>query len=209
MFGSKDVYAMVNGFRVRVKDARQKDRNHLAEVDFEIALTHALAEEIDPVMARDLYEKKAGEHQPKPEISEAVFNSIVPDVQLVTIREHPDLDTFIARIPGVAIRKINFYKGDGNALLMGFTGTWTLGDYEREAIALIKRLKSGVYMSCETQEPQLVEQADLAPEGQGTEADVDKSGNVTNIRKGRRRRTPAAATSDTDQAPLGDAQPAE
>ena len=39
MFATRNVYAMINGFRVRVKDARQKDRNHVIEIDLEIPLT--------------------------------------------------------------------------------------------------------------------------------------------------------------------------
>lgn len=153
---------MVNGFKVRVKDARQKDRNHQVEVDFEVPLTYPLADNISPAMARDIFEVVNGDYRAKAEILEAAFD-IQPDPQLVEVREHPDLDPLV-RIAGVTLRKIQVYRGEGGAVLLGFTATWTIGDYEREAAAMIRRLKSGVYLSCQSQQPELAdvaEQADL------------------------------------------------
>lgn len=196
MFGTRNVYAMVNGFRVRVKDAREKDRNHLVEVDFEIPLTHSLADEIKPAMARDLFEEINGEWVARPEILEATFD-ITPDTQILEVREHPDLDP-VVRIHGVMIRKIGTYKGEANAVLLGFTGTWTLGDYEREAVAMIKRLKTGVYITCEQQQPNLID-GTVPADQQGADVKVDGHGNVESItgrKKKRGQRTAAGGAAE-------------
>lgn len=191
MFGTKNIYAMVNGFKVRVKDAREKDRNHQVEIDLEVPLTYRLADEILPAMARDLFEEVNGEWHPKPELDEASFN-LSPDTQLVEIREHPELDP-IVRIVGVTIRRITAYKGEANALLLGFTATWTLKDYEKEAVAMIRRLKTGVYMTCEAQQINMLDTSVPASQ-QGTDVSVEKGGTVTSIRsRGRKKDTPATA----------------
>jgi len=186
MFGTKNVYAMVNGFRVRVKDAREKDRNHLVEVDFEVPMDYALAEDILPAMAGDLFAQVGGEWKPKPEITEASFD-INPERQILEVREHPDLEP-VVRIHGVTLRKIAAYKGEGNAILLGFTATWTLGDYEREAVAMIKRLKTGVYLSCEQQQPELIDTS-VPAEQQGADVKVDQGGVVESIRGRGRKKT--------------------
>lgn len=193
MFGSKNVYVMINGFKIRVKDARQKDRNHLAEVDFELPLTYALADEIMPAMARDLFEDVKGEWIPRSEILEAAFD-VNPETQILELREHPELDPFV-KIHGVTIRKVVSYKGEGQAVLLGFTATWNLGDYERELVQLVKRLKAGAYVSCEAQQMTLVDTTVPASQ-QGADVKVDgKTGNVESIAgRGRRGRKAAAAT---------------
>lgn len=169
MFGRANVYAMINGFTVRVKDAREKDKNHLIESKFEVPLSFELADEILPAMARDLFDRHGKEWTPKPEIMDASFD-LNPDPQILTLKEHPELDP-VVRIPGVTIRKVTAYKGEAGALLLGFTTTWTLGD-EREPIAIIKRLKTGVYITTEAQQPGLADQSDQAPAEQEQALDL-------------------------------------
>lgn len=202
MFGTRNVYAMVNGFRVRVKDARQKDRNHQVEIDLEVPLTHALADEIMPAMAKDLFEEINGEWHPKPEINEASFN-LSPDTQIVEVRQHPELDP-IVRLPGVTIRKIVAYKGEANALLLGFTATWTLGDYEKEAVAMIRQLKSGVYMTFEAQQMNILDTS-VPADQQGAKVTVAGDGTVESVKpQGRRRKIapvpPAETTVEEEEA---------
>jgi hypothetical protein len=185
MFGKSNVYAMIAAFKVRVKDAREKDRNHLVEIDLEVPLTHELADDIMPKMASDLFDAVNGEWVPKAEIEEASF-ALQPDTQIFEMRDHPELDTLV-RIPGVNIRKVCAYKGEGNTLLLGFTATWTLGDYQKEAVLLIQRLKSGVYLTCIAQQPAL---PDTTAPDQGTDVTVAQDGVVESVvpRRGRRAR---------------------
>lgn len=198
MFATQNIYAMVNGFRVRVKDPREKDRNHLVEVDFEVPLTHTLADELMPAMARDLFEEVNGEWMARPEILEASFD-ISPEIQIIEVREHPQLDPLV-RVPGVSIRKIATYKGEANAVLLAFTATWTLGDYEREAVAMIKRLKVGVYLTCEQQQPALI---DTSVPGQGSDITVGDGGVVEKVRP-RGRRGMRAVEKPAADAPTAD-----
>ncbi len=186
MFGKPNVYAMINSFRVRVKDAREQDRNHLAEVDFEIPLTFELAEDVLPAMARDLFEQKPGsdEWMAKPEILNASFN-VQPALQLVEVKEDPNMPAMV-RIAGVSIRKVGAFTESG-AVFLEFTATWTLGDYERELVYLIKRLRAGVYLTCEEQAPTL-DLGTVPEQQQGADVAVDTSGNVTSIKRGRRGR---------------------
>ncbi len=201
MFGTKNVYSMVNGFKVRVKDARQKDRNHLAEVDFEVPLTHELADEIMPAMARDIFEKVGAEYIPRPEILEAAFD-LNPDSQILELREHPEMDPFV-RIHGVTIRKVFTYKGEGQAVLLGFTATWNLGDYERELVQIVKRLKSGVYLSAEP--AQMTLDTSVPPDQQGSEVKTDGQGNVESITRGRRKGRKAGGEGDQPATDSGSA----
>lgn len=203
MFGRPNVYSMINGFRVRVKDAREQDRNHLVEVDFEVVLTHGMADEIKPAMARDLFEEVNGEWRPKAEILEAVFD-ITPDTQILEVREHPDFDP-VVKIAGALLRKISTYRGTGGAVLLGFTATWTLAE-DREASVFIRRLKQGIYLTCLQQQPELLDTSVPAAQ-QGADVKVDKGGNVESIdgKKGRGRRKPPA----TEAAAAGEQAAAE
>lgn len=149
MFGTKNVYAMVVGFTVRVKDEREKDRNHLIETTFEVPLTPELAEEILPAMAGDLFD---ADGTPRPELLEAAFQ-IPVDPQLLDIRNHPDLDPDV-HLDGVTIRKVKAKKGDGGTWLLLFTCTWVMAE-PSAAITMIQRLKLGVYLSFQVQEPKL------------------------------------------------------
>ncbi len=218
MFGKENQYGMVAGFNVRVKDEREKDRNHLVEVSFELPLSFDLADEISPAIARDLFDTVKGEHVPKPEISTLGMN-ISPETQLMTIRTHPELDPDV-KIAGVNLRKIVAKKVEAGAWALTFTATWTLGD-PKEAITMIQRLKQGVYLTFAAQEPRLdlQDQPANAVDGEvvGRDAKVDQGGNVTSITaakgKGRRKgkRTPEAEAADQEDharralpAPAGD-----
>lgn len=166
MFERENVFGMIVGFGVRVKDAREKDKDHLIEAKFEVPLDHDLAQDIMPAMATDLFNKVKGGWQAKPEVDELAFN-MNPDLQILELREHPELPA-VVRIAGVSIRKVVAYKGEADALFLGFTTTWTLGD-EQEPIAIIKRLKTGVYMTSTAQQPTLETQPALAEEPQAAE----------------------------------------
>jgi hypothetical protein len=70
-------------------------------------------------------------------------------------------------------------------VLLGFTASWTLGDYERETAAMIRRLKVGVYLTCESQQPQLLEDPETPPAED--QAEPESGGTVQPIkRRGRR-----------------------
>lgn len=159
MFGRSNVYAMVTGFSVRVKDEREKDRNHLVETTFEVPLTYDLAEEILPAMAHDLFTDNGKDMVPRQELQEATF-SLPVDTQLLQIRNHPDLDPEV-KLQGVTIRKVKAKKADGGAWLLLFTCGWVLGE-PAAAITMIQRLKLGVYLSFQAQEPKLPLDGDQA-----------------------------------------------
>lgn len=178
MFTREHQYAVVHDFGVRVKDEREQDRNHMVEVGFEVPLTHELADEILPAMARDLFTQTKGEWVPRPEMREAVFN-LAPPVQVMEVRNHPELGP--ETIQGVQIRKIKAVKGDGDVWLLRFTATWTLGN-PTEAILFIQRLRLGVYLTMREQQPSLLPAPAAAESGDGGEAAAPKKG-------GRRKRT--------------------
>lgn len=174
MFNRENVYGMVVGFGVRVKDEREQDRNHLVEVDFELPLTYDLADEIQPAMARDLFVDVAGEWQPKAEMSLAQF-ALAPAPQLMTIRTHPDLNPE-TKIGQVTLRKIQAKKAEAGSWLLKFTATWTMGE-PKEVIVMIQRLKLGVYLTLQEQQIPL----DLSAADQvmdGTVVNTDGQGNV-------------------------------
>jgi len=204
MFGKPNQYGTVSGFNVRVKDEREKDRNHLVEVTFELPLTFDLADEISPAIARDLFNDVKGDWTPKPEISNLGMN-IAPETQLMTVRTHPDLDPEV-RVAGVGLRKITAKKAEAGSWILAFTATWTLGD-PKEVVAMIHRLKLGVYLTFEVQEPQLDltgNQHDIVDGEVVNSAKVDKGGNVTSITskpKRKRKKSPEQEAKDQeDQA---------
>ncbi len=152
MFRKENVYAVVRDFGVRVKDERQQDRNHVVEVGFEVALTYDMADEILPAMARDLFLSVKGEMHPRPEMTEAVF-ALSPPAQVMECRQHPDLAPDV-RVEGVTLRKIKAIKAEGGAWALRFLANWTLGRPE-EVTLMIQRLKLGVYLSFQEQQPAL------------------------------------------------------
>lgn len=192
IFGRPNQLATIAGFNVRVKDEREKDRNHLIEITLEVPLTHELADEILPAMARDLFQEVGSEWTPKPEIQDAAFN-LSPETQLLTVRTHPDIEP-VVRVSGVALRKIKAKKTDANSWVLQVTASWQLG-VDTEATALIRALKSGVYVTFEVQQPTMLDPGQAPDNGQ--DATVDgQTGNVTKItdRKGKkgRKRSPEA-----------------
>lgn len=193
MFNRQDVYGTVVGFSVRVKDEREQDRNHLVEVGFEVPLTYELADEIMPAMARDLFQKVGGEYQPRPEIQEAIFN-VATEQQVMTVKTHPELPADV-RVGSVTLRRVKAKKGEAGTWLLSFLATWTLGD-PKEAITMIQRLKTGVYLTFEVQQPAL----DMGPApvdgeviGEVIKAQVDGNSTVTALvpRRGRKKKAPA------------------
>jgi hypothetical protein len=190
MFGRSNQYATVIGFGVRVKDEREQDRNHLIESTFTIPLTHELADEILPAMARDLFQEVGGDWVPKPEMTEAVFG-LAPDLQLMTVRQHPDLDP-VFTVAGVTVRKIRAKKTEANTWDLQFTVTWQLGS-DTEAISMIRALKSGVYLTFEVQQPTLVEEP-VAITDEDEPTAPSKVANITDGKKkrGRRKKNPEA-----------------
>lgn len=169
MFNRQHVYGTITGFRARTKDEREQDRNHLVEVDLEVPLTYDLADEILPAMARDLFDDANGSWVPKPEIRETEFN-IAPPPQLMAIREHPDLDTTEVKIGQVTLRKVRAKKAEAAVLVLAFTCSWVLGD-DKELTTMVRRLKTGVYLTFTEQEPKL----DLQPPDQTVDGEVVES----------------------------------
>ncbi len=208
-FGSEQ-YAKVDKFGVRAKDERENDRNHLVETTFEINLTHELADEILPAAAKDLYNLVKGQQIPKPEVKQLTFD-IAPDKQLLTVRTHPDLEP-VFQVAGVTLRKIVAKKTDGGQFVLIFTTTWQLG-LDNEAMTMIRALKSGVYLTFQVQQPDMLDPGQQ-PENID-EAKVDSTGNVASIEKGRKkkrgRQSPEAeqAAQAEHAAQAGDEPPAE
>lgn len=180
MFGANQ-YATVTSFGVRVKDERENDRNHLIEVGLSVPLHHDLADEIMPQMARDLFQEISGEWQPKPEIKEAVFNLTVP-TQLLTVKPHPD-EAPIFQASGVSIRKVRSKKTEAGTFALHFTATWQMGA-DNEAMSMIRALKSGVYLSMDQQQPDLLDPGQAPANDQV--AAVDADGTAT-VKKGKGR----------------------
>lgn len=211
MFLKQNQFATVTGFGVRVKDEREKDRNHLIEITLEVPLTHELADEILPAMARDLFQEIAGDWVPKPEMQAAEFN-LAPEIQILAVRMHPETEPMF-RVLGVSLRKTKAKKTDANTWVLVFTATWQLGA-DTEATTIIRALKSGVYVTFEVQEPNLLPDPGQAPD-EGATATVDKGGNVQNINTGRKRggkkktKGPEAEAKDqaAHAAQVGDEEP--
>lgn len=151
MFGSRNVYAMVRDVRVKVQQ-KEQDTTHTVEVKFELPLTYDLAEEILPVMARDLFRKVKSEMIPAPEIGEASF--LLPmDPMNLELRSHPDLEGE-AKIQGVQVKQVWATKATSGGFLLSFVVFFPLSD-EAAMILLIRRIKLGVYCTFEVQEPRL------------------------------------------------------
>lgn len=194
MFGKENQYATVSGFGVRVKDEREQDRNHVIDAAFEVALTYELADLIMPALARDLFQEVAGQWEPKPEIQVAGFN-LAPETQTMVVREHPELDPLF-KTEGVGIRKVQAKKSEGGTWILTFATSWVMTD-SMQATAIIRSLKSGVYLTFAVQAPKLDFEDGQQPQGEGDEqqtAVVDQGGNVVELatkkRKTRRRGTP-------------------
>jgi hypothetical protein len=152
MFGRANVYATLSRFAgIRVKDEREKDRNHVVEVEWEAPLTFDLADEISPALARDLFDSEAGELVPKREIQE-----LAPILnigrQIMTVRPHPDLEP-LGRLAGVELRKVWITKADAGSWLVSFLTMFPFE--ERTVIGLIRHLKLGVYLTFEQEAPAL------------------------------------------------------
>jgi len=152
MFGRQNVYATLSRFAgIRVKDEREKDRNHTVEVEWEAPLTFDLADEISPALAMDLFDSEGGDMVPKRELG-GIDPILTLGRQVMTVRPHPDLDP-IGRLTGVEIRKVRIAKGDAGTWLI----TWlTMFPFEeRTVIGLIKHLKLGVYLTFQLEAPAL------------------------------------------------------
>jgi hypothetical protein len=202
MFGKRDQFATVSGFGVRVKDEREKDRNHIIEINFEVPLSHDLADQILPAMARDLFQEVKKEWVPKPEMDSAAF-SLGTSLQVMTVRQHPDLEAMF-QTEGVGIRKVQARKTEGNTWILVFTTSWTMTD-NVQAISMIRSLKSGVYLTFVEQAPSLDFQGDEPPAA-GAVATVAPDGNVTNIKDGKPKKRRKVTPEDEAAAQVEEAQ---
>ncbi len=204
MWTSKDVYATIKGFSVRVKDERQNDRNHLVEVTFETPLTYDLADEILPAMARDLFDKNKN---PKPEMTSSVFTVDVKK-QILTVRLVPGEDLGHLRILAVAIRDIEAEKDAAKTWVLKFKANWTLGSDDKEAVLFIRQLRQGVYLSMEQMQGDLLADTETTDKERGTD-EVSQA----RARRGRKARTETpegeAKTQAEDAAARQDEQPGE
>ncbi len=199
MFAKENQYATVVGFGVRVKDEREADRNHIVETTFEMPLDRALADEILPAMARDLFISVGGEWTPKPELREASFN-IAPAAQIMEVRSHPELSATF-RAAGVGLRRILAVKSDSGAWSLRVTASWTLM-VDAEAVSMIRALKTGVYLTFQVEQPALVDAGAPAAEDQQT-AEVSETGNVTSLAKRRKQRKQSAEAEGQQQVEAG------
>lgn len=163
MFGRQNVYATLSRFAgIRVKDEREKDRNHVVEVEWEAPLTFDLADEISPALARDLFDQEAGDMVPKREIQE-LAPVLAVGRQVMTVRPHPDLDP-LGKLAGVELRKIWITKSEAGTWLVSFLTMFPFE--ERTVIGLIKHLKLGVYLTFEAESPALPFDGKAAAAGQ-------------------------------------------
>ena len=162
MFRTTDVYAMVKAFAVRPKDERENDANHLVETEFEMMLTHALADEILPAMARDLFQEVSGEWMARPEFKDATF-VLTPGKQNVTVAVSPGHDP--VKILGCTIRNIRAQKTDAGTWALLFKCTWQF-TVDAEAILMIRNLRKGLYLTMEAQQPSILDGATAEKEDQ-------------------------------------------
>jgi hypothetical protein len=185
MFGRQNVYATLSRFAgIRVKDEREKDRNHVVEVEWEAPLTFDLADEISPALARDLYDLEAGELVPKREISE-VAPILAVGRQVMTVRPHPDLEP-LGKLAGVELRKIWITKSEAGTWLISFLTMFPFE--ERTVIGLIKHLKLGVYLTFQAEAPALDFDGKTAAAGPDPDGDMGiHTNNVTDFADARRR----------------------
>lgn len=134
-----------------MKDEREKDRNHVVEVEWEAPLTYDLADEISPALARDLFDQEAGDMVPKREIQE-LAPVLAVSRQIMTVRPHPDLEP-LGKLGGVELRKIWITKSEAGTWLVSFLTMFPFE--ERTVIGLIKHLKLGVYLTFVPEAPDL------------------------------------------------------
>lgn len=152
MFGRSNVFATLTKFAgVRVKDEREQDRNYVVEVEFEAPLTYELAEDLNPAVARDLFDQEGADAVAKRELSE-VRIGIPVGRQIMTVRQHPELEP-IGRLAGVEIRRILASKSKAGTWLLSWVIMFGMDDLM--VIALIRLQKVGVYLTFEVQEPAL------------------------------------------------------
>ena len=189
MFGRQNVYATLSKFAgIRVKDEREKDRNHVVEVEWEAPLTFDLADEISPALARDLFDSDGTDMVPKREIQElAPILSV--GRQIMTVRPHPDLEP-LGKLAGVELRKIWITKSEAGTWLVSWLTMFPFE--ERTVIGLIKHLKLGVYLTFEAEAPALDFDGKAAGAGPDPDPDADgdmgiHTGNVVPMKRGRGR----------------------
>lgn len=152
MFGRPNVFATLKRFAgIRVKDEREKDPNHLVEVEWQAPLTFDLADELSPKLARDLFENEVGDMVPKREMAE-VLPVLSVGRQVMTVRPHPDLDP-LGKLAGVELRKIWITKSEAGTWLISFLTMFPFE--ERLVIGLIKHLTLGLYLTFEQEAPAL------------------------------------------------------
>ena len=189
MFGRANVYATLSRFAgIRVKDEREKDRNHLVEVEFEAPLTFDLADELNPALARDLFDSDGADMVPKRELA-GIDPVLSIGRQIMTIRPHPDLEP-LGRLTGVELRKVRITKAEAGIWMVSWLAMFPFE--ERTVIGLIKHLKLGVYLTFELESPALDfdgKAAAAGPDHDATEGDDGPADNVVPMppRRGRGR----------------------
>lgn len=162
MFGRQNVYATLSRFAgIRVKDEREKDPNHLVEVEWEAPLTYDLADEISPPLALDLFDNDGGDFVPKREIS-GLDPVLTVGRQVMTVRSHPDVNP-LGRLTGVEMRRIRFRKSEAGTWIVSFLTSFPFE--ERTVIGLIKHLTMGLYLTFELESPALDFDAKAAAAG--------------------------------------------
>lgn len=202
LFGSKNQYATIVQIKLRGKDAREQDKNHTLEIEYEVPLTHDLADEILPAMARDLFNKVEGKvsgvdgsaWEPKPEVAETTFN-ILLDPQLMEVRQHPDLDP-VCRQSAVTVRKVVAYKAKAGNWMLSFLAGFVISDLN-VIVALINCFKQGVYLSFQAEEPKL----DLSAPGAVIEGSLANAPEPERKRRGRKA-LPESTSPESEGGPV-------
>lgn len=179
---SENLQVTVEQMIFRSKNRREKDPTKVAEITFEAPLDHDLARDVVPEMADDLFTSRG---KPKVDMVEASY-AVKPAQYLMAARLTPAGRQ--QKISGVTIRNVVAYKASGDAnqgWMLGFTVSFILLTPE-EILPFLKHLKASVFLTFEEQEPTM--ELEGGDEGEGSEATVNKRGEVERIasrKKGR------------------------
>jgi len=162
----------VQSLHFRVKDAREKDTQTIAEVTFEVSLTPTLAARVIENMPDDLYiEGKNGRRAVKEDVREIEYD-LPSAAYLIEVRSRPDIQKHL-RLSGVTVRKLSAYKNaEGDGFNLGFTLSFLLLDPE-EALLFVKHLRKPLWLTFAEQQPVL---PDLTEGAAGQDVDVAADG---------------------------------
>lgn len=169
MFTTKNLAMTQTGLTIAVRTAND-EHTHVLTASFTLPLTHELAEELGPSVARDLFilaqRNNGPEWLPKPEMTN-VRLLIETSAYIVDILPHPEapLRKKHDRIPGVRIKGIGANKGEtpnGALWNLHFAMTFEVADFNH-LVRLAQGLKLTQYLSFEEEQPALKQQTSDNP----------------------------------------------